>query len=183
MTEKPELKVKYPIDAFVIPAILVPNETFAYPFIAYGPSELINLSIVKGCFDYMKEPWEFNELLFRIALITKYRLYRGKMEDELHISGSFLCYGSKNVFLTLSEVKILIMLMNNAGLPVEREALSYAVWGEPSQGGSRVIDVHISSLRKKMGYLISGSRNEITAEIRSVRGVGYTFLQSISTRR
>ncbi len=177
------VEIRTPIDAFVIPITLVPNEGFPYPFVAYGPSELINLAAIRGCFDYMKEPWDFDELMFRINLFVRYRLSLKDKGDGLYIADSYLRYRSKGVFLTLGEVKILKVLMNNTGKVVDREVLSYALWGSSHRAGSRAIDMHVSSLRRKIDSLLGDENGNITAEIHSARGVGYIFLQGILTRR
>lgn len=71
--------------------------------------------------------------------------------------------------MSVQEQSILRMLTANAGEPVSREALYYGIWGRPASPETRVVDMHIASLRKKLHSLFP----ESGACIRSARGVGY----------
>jgi len=75
--------------------------------------------------------------------------------------------------LSVQEQSILRMLAASAGQPVSREALYYGIWGRPASSESRVVDVHIASLRKKLRRLFP----ESGACIRSARGVGYLLMK------
>ena len=75
--------------------------------------------------------------------------------------------------LCAQEQSILRMLAANAGQTVSREALFYGIWGRPASEASRVVDVHIASLRKKLRRLFPRSGTII----RSVRGVGYLMVK------
>jgi DNA-binding response OmpR family regulator len=65
------------------------------------------------------------------------------------------------------------MLAANAGEALSREALYYGMWGKPAPPGTRALDMHIASLRKKLQRLFPENRDCI----RSVRGVGYLILR------
>jgi DNA-binding response OmpR family regulator len=75
--------------------------------------------------------------------------------------------------LCAQEQSILRLLSANAGEPVSREALYYGIWGRPAAEESRVVDMHIASLRRKLRRLFP----ESGACIRSVRGVGYLIVK------
>ena len=73
----------------------------------------------------------------------------------------------ENVLLTLKEYKLLLKLINNPEKTYTREELLTEVWNASSDMQSRTIDMHISSLRKKLGNFGDA--------ILSIRGVGYSF--------
>ena len=72
------------------------------------------------------------------------------------------------VELTFKEFELLKYLMNNPGRAISREELLNQVWGYDFVGETRTLDVHINSLRKKLGPI---GRNYI----KSVRQLGYRF--------
>ena len=67
--------------------------------------------------------------------------------------------------LTYKEFELLKMLMQNAGIVIQREEIMVHIWGMDYEGESRTLDMHIKTLRQKLGE--SGSR------IKTVRNVGY----------
>ena len=71
----------------------------------------------------------------------------------------------KEITLTLKEFELLKYLMLNAGIVLTRDKLLEKVWGYEYEGETRTVDVHIRSLRQKLG--------EAGAIIETVRGVGY----------
>ena len=73
--------------------------------------------------------------------------------------------GKKEVILTLKEFDLLSYLILNKGIILSRDQIMQAVWESPVMLESRTIDMHIMSIRQKLG--------KIGKEIRTVRGVGY----------
>ena len=71
------------------------------------------------------------------------------------------------VKLTLREFDLLEFLMRKPGVVFTREALLQSVWGWDFDGGSRTVDVHVQTLRQKLG--------DRSTCIETVRGVGYRF--------
>ena len=69
------------------------------------------------------------------------------------------------VVLTRKEFELLRLLMENPGVVLTRDRLMAEIWGTDFEGESRTVDVHIGTLRQKLG---SGG-----AAIETVRGVGY----------
>ena len=67
--------------------------------------------------------------------------------------------------LTFKEYELLKYLMINAGLVLSREKIMDRVWGINFEGGSRTVDMHIKTLRQKLG--------ETGSMIRTIRNVGY----------
>ena len=73
----------------------------------------------------------------------------------------------KPVELTYKEFELLRLLMRNQGIVVSREVIMERVWETNFEGESRTIDVHVRTLRQKLGGA--------GAQIRTIRNVGYVF--------
>ena len=72
---------------------------------------------------------------------------------------------NKDVMLTLKEFDMLCLLLQNKGIVLTREQLLNKIWGYEFDGESRTVDVHIRTLRQKLG-----SAADV---IKTIRGVGY----------
>lgn len=126
-----------------------------------------------GADDYVTKPFGIMELLSRIRSVlrrTKKATEPGKklltyeqivVDQEQHL----VTAEGKEVQLTLKEFDLLCYLILNKGIVLSRDQIMQAVWDSPFEMESRTIDMHIMSLRQKLG-------NE-GALIRTVRGVGY----------
>ncbi len=124
-----------------------------------------------GADDYLCKPFGMMEMVSRVKAVLR----RTKPKDTLEIlkQGSIILdlarhtvtAGGRAVSLTLKEYDLLKLLMESNGQVFTREALLSAVWGVDFVGESRTVDVHIGTLRTKLGN--SG------AQIQTVRGVGY----------
>lgn len=126
-----------------------------------------------GADDYVKKPFGIMELLSRIRSVLR----RVKKEDKKE--GNLLSFDGimvdpkqhtasvdgKEVSLTLKEFDLLCYLVLNKGIVLTRDQIMQAVWDSPFEMESRTIDMHIMSLRQKLG--------EKGSAIRTVRGVGY----------
>lgn len=169
-------------DATLIPASLFLDQGFpkqeiesrvhaaGCSLIAFGPMELLVGCYLAGCDDFLKEPWSPEELEWRLRKLVKRKTLNFAFPwGSFEIRGLELHTPTGSCLLCGQEQRILRMLVTNRGEPVSREALYYGIWGKPASAKSRVVDVHISSLRKKLLRLFS----ESDGCIRSVRGVGY----------
>ncbi len=124
-----------------------------------------------GADDYLSKPFGIMELLARVrALLRRSReaapapvLAVGTLtlDRERHLVKA----EDANVELTHMEFELLSFLMTHAGKAVTREVLLDDVWGLDFAGDTRTVDVHIRSLRQKLG--------PCGALIHTVRGVGY----------
>ena len=73
--------------------------------------------------------------------------------------------GERDVTLTLKEFQLLCLLLERRGTVFTRDQLLNTIWGYEFDGASRTVDVHIRTLRQKLG--------EAGACIETVRGIGY----------
>jgi two-component system response regulator CpxR len=136
-----------------------------------------------GADDYLPKPFNPRELIARIRAIQR----RGDAAGEgrvpaenaghLEVGDILLERGSrvvrksgKVVDLTAVEFDLLEMLLKSAGQVVQRRDLVKDVLGRGLDPFDRSIDVHISSLRKKLGHRIRG-----VERIKTVRGIGYLY--------
>ena len=121
-----------------------------------------------GADDYIAKPFGIMEFLARVRALLR----RGEPREQLavrgvvlHPAGRRVEAGGVDVQLTAKEFDLLEYLMRRAGTVVRREELLEAVWGYSGGEETRTVDVHIRSLRLKLG--------ESGGMIRTVRGVGY----------
>jgi DNA-binding winged helix-turn-helix (wHTH) protein len=156
-------------DVLVLPAsALCEAACTAYPRIAYGSTRCLRASFLAGCSDYLREPWEPEELECRV-----FRMLRQRRDGHGAAWGCVVLRDMKVITaageadLSYPESLILNALLQNPGRVVPRAVLSYSVWGKQTPAGSRALDVHISALRKKLAPLVPEGR------ISSCRGVGY----------
>jgi DNA-binding response OmpR family regulator len=180
--KQPDYDVAYtfePIDPSAFDAVILPaamlgvpvSESVWLPMIAYGDHNYLRQAFLAGCFDFLKDPWGPEELLFRLERL--FRISHKPLEWQgLSLLGNILTADSGfREVLTHPEAAILKQLLSNQGEVVPREALFYAIWGRLPDNKSRAIDVHISSLRKKITRLLAD--NESINPITSVRRIGY----------
>ena len=125
-----------------------------------------------GADDYIRKPFSVMELLSRVRALLRRtqekepeQLLVGKilLDNERHT----VVAGERSVALTLKEYELLRYLMRNEDIVLSREAIMLSVWGVDFEGESRTVDMHIKTLRQKLG--------EQGKQIRTVRGVGYAI--------
>ncbi len=124
-----------------------------------------------GADDYLVKPFGMMEMVARVKAVLR-RSGLKKEEETLTFGGIGLDTGEHTVTadgarveLTLKEFEVLRLLMSRPGTVFTREALLSAVWGQDYDGETRTVDVHIRTLRAKLGAC-----GEL---IGTVRGVGY----------
>ncbi len=126
-----------------------------------------------GADDYVTKPFGIMELVSRIRSVLR-RSRRGEEKDMPTLSlGSITVDCSRHIVmnrgveiaLTLKEFDLLCYLILNKGIVVSRDQIMQSVWGTPFEMESRTIDMHIMSLRQKLG--------ETGNLIKTIRGLGY----------
>lgn len=152
-------------DTAAIPVILLTAKNTEY-------DKVIGLD--SGADDYIAKPFGMMELVARIRAVLR------RSQDKLLSADSHpltagaisiderahtVCVSGRDVQLTLKEYQLLVLLMKNQGAVLTRDVLLENIWGYGSESETRTVDVHIRTLRQKLG--------DSGALIETVRGVGY----------
>lgn len=127
-----------------------------------------------GADDYVTKPFGMMALVSRIKAVLR-RYEKSDSHKELLEAGGIkidenqhtVFAGNQQLFLTVKEFDLLVLLIKNRGNVLTREQLLESVWGISSEIESRTVDVHIRTLRAKLG--------EYEKNIETIRGVGYKF--------
>ena len=127
------------------------------------------LGLDAGADDYLAKPFGMMELLSRIRALLR----RTQQETDTYRCGvltvdqtrHIVTVNGREVVLTQKEFEVLCLLLKNRGQVLSRERLIEDVWGYAFTGESRTVDVHVRTLRQKLG--------EAGAYIETVRGYGY----------
>ena len=129
-----------------------------------------------GADDYVRKPFSGNELVARVQSFLR-RRERSRRSDgdgrlqagttELVRDFHTLENGGRNVSLTALEFRLLWYLAENTGKLLTRAQILERVWNDVSGVPTRVVDVHVAALRKKLNDV------EAQLQISSVRGIGY----------
>ncbi len=134
------------------------------------------LGLEIGADDYLPKPFNPRELIARIRAILRRTSRMEEPLDVIKVGSIRLDLRAREVSmdgipldLTSVEFALLEALLRDAGRVVTREKLTEAVLGRKLGPFDRVIDVHISNLRKKLG------RRQNEEQIKAVRGAGYLF--------
>ena len=129
------------------------------------------IGLDSGADDYVTKPFGMMELVSRVKAVMR-RTGRAPDKDDMSVGG--VCVNVKKhevtvdgkaVTLTLKEFELLERLMRNQNIVLTRDQLLEDIWGYDFDGETRTVDVHVRTLRQKLG-----EKGEI---IETVRGVGY----------
>lgn len=150
---------------------------------AKNAEEEVVQGLKSGADDYITKPFGVAELLARVAAVL--RRANGQEERESVVQdNSQILLGALTIFpekyeVTLNgeaitlrpkEFEVLLYLARKPGVVMTRDDLMNAVWGFDYIGGQRTVDVHVSSLRKKLEL------DPQSVHIDSIRGVGYKLV-------
>ena len=136
-------------DTAALPVILLTAKNTEY-------DKVIGLD--SGADDYIAKPFGMMELVARVRAVLR------RTQDAVSSAEHVLLSGQP-VQLTLKEYQLLTLLMKNQGAVLTRDVLLENIWGYGSESETRTVDVHIRTLRQKLG--------DGGALIETVRGVGY----------
>jgi two-component system alkaline phosphatase synthesis response regulator PhoP len=144
-----------------------------------------------GADDYITKPFGVAELLARVsAVLRRTQSEEGGIKQSTS-SDKAITFGEIQVFperyevlvneelisLRPKEFEVLLYLVQRPGIVVTRDDLMNVVWGFDYFGGQRTVDVHVSSLRKKLEL------GQDTVQIESIRGVGYKLVMQKPNRK
>lgn len=145
-----------------IPVIMLTAKTTEYDKV---------MGLDAGADDYIAKPFGMMELISRIKAVLRRTRKKEKgtsiewknikmnvLKHEVYLDGS-------PISLTLKEFELLKRLMENQGIVLTRDQLLGEIWGYDYIGETRTVDVHVRTLRQKLGEAGEG--------IETVRGVGY----------
>lgn len=133
-------------------------------------------SLDLGADDYITKPFGMMELVSRVRAVLRRVARPTDLIDgdeeiltvgtiKLNLPRHSLTVAGKKVQLTLKEYELLEELMSQPGILFSRDRLLDSIWGYSFHGETRTVDVHIRTLRKKLG--------PAAKHIETVRGVGY----------
>lgn len=129
-----------------------------------------------GADDYLPKPFGMMELVSRVRALLR-RAAKPAAEDKLFTAGSLavdvkrraVTVEGEPVILTYKEFELLCYLLENRGVVLSRDQILTKIWDYNYSGETRTVDVHIRTLRQKLG--------DAGALIETVRGVGYRLAQ------
>lgn len=156
-------KLRAKADTKKLPIIMVTAKT----------SELdLVKGIEDGADDYIKKPFSVMELISRVKALLRRTL--ADEVKELCLDGLIVNNAKHEVSidgmpveLTYKEYELLSLFIANKGIVLTREIIMDEVWGTDYEGESRTIDMHVKTLRKKLG--------EYGSRIKTIRNVGYVI--------
>ncbi|CAG7650693.1 Alkaline phosphatase synthesis transcriptional regulatory protein PhoP [Paenibacillus solanacearum] len=162
------------------------NKTPVIILTARNAEEEVVQGLKYGADDYITKPFGVAELLARVSAVLRRTsadeaaFHTAGSSDKVIAAGDLLIYPEKyevvlngeSIPLRPKEFEVLLYLVQRPGIVVTRDDLMNIVWGFDYIGGQRTVDVHVSSLRKKL------EMNQQSVQIESIRGVGYKLVTS-----
>ncbi len=129
------------------------------------------IGLDSGADDYLVKPFGMMELLARVKALLR-RTEPESRAEEYTVGELYVCpqkhlvrVSGQEIALTYKEFSLLCLLLKNWGVVLTRDQLLNTIWGYAFDGENRTVDVHIRTLRQKLG--VAGDY------IETVRGIGY----------
>lgn len=159
-------KIRNTVETKKIPVIMVTAKT--------SEMDLVR-GIEDGADDYLKKPFSVMELISRVkALLRRTVSSQEKLivfhEIEINDVRHSCSVSNNEVILTYKEYELLKYLIINKGNVMSRDKIMEQVWGMDYEGETRTVDMHIKTLRQKLG--------QAGEYIKTVRNVGYLIESS-----
>ncbi len=157
-------KLRKRADTKQLPIIMLTAKTTEYDKV---------VGLETGADDYISKPFGTMELISRIrALLRRTGSQERKTEyvyGELYLcpSDHTIRINGNDVSLTLKEYELLLLMIKNSGRVFTRDELLSEIWGYNFDGESRTVDVHMRTLRAKLG--------DCGKYLETIRGIGYRF--------
>jgi len=129
------------------------------------------IGLDEGADDYITKPFGMMEFVSRVKAVLRRvgseepKTELGAGDISINIEKHNVYVKNEQVVLTLKEFELLKFLLENVGIVLTRDRLLEHIWGYDFDGETRTVDVHIRTLRQKLG--------EAGNIIETVRGVGY----------
>ncbi|SFM48478.1 two-component system, OmpR family, alkaline phosphatase synthesis response regulator PhoP [Paenibacillus sp. 1_12] len=163
------------------------NKTPVIILTARNAEEEVVQGLKYGADDYITKPFGVAELLARVSAVLRRTLSEEQLQDKQAAGekvitvGDLYIYpekyevmlGGESIPLRPKEFEVLLYLVQRPSVVVTRDDLMNIVWGFDYIGGQRTVDVHVSSLRKKL------EMNQQSVQIESIRGVGYKLVTAV----
>ena len=134
----------------------------------------------KGADDYIVKPFGIMELVARVKAVARRSAKQKQNEGEVYSAANLtlsvarheVLVGGEPVSLTYKEFELLCLLFKNRGVVLDRDRILSDIWGYEFDGENRTVDVHVRTLRQKLG-----AAGDV---IETVRGVGYKISEEKS---
>lgn len=132
------------------------------------------IGLDSGADDYLAKPFGMMEMVSRVKAVLRRSMQKEENSNiksiqsgllKLNMSEHIVSVNGERISLTLKEYELLRLFMDNQGRVFTRDQLLQSIWGSDYMGETRTVDVHIGTLRSKLG--------ECGDYIETVRGVGY----------
>lgn len=130
------------------------------------------IGLDNGADDFISKPFGMMELVARVRALLRRMLPQQAETRDYTLGELYVCpekhivrVSGKDVALTYKEFELLCLLLENRGIVLTRDVIMDRIWDSDFDGENRTVDVHVRTLRSKLGAA--------GAYIETVRGVGY----------